>query len=298
MTARRSSALGAVALVAGLLTGCSDSPVTVAVASSTSAASTGASSSSSSPSQSSTSSEQSATSSSSAVPTYAVGDCLDGTDFVKVSCTQLHWYEVSAVVPNTQFADDPVKRDALRSFTCMNALATYIGGPPVGTRTIDAAVTSVVDPQADRRFVCLAQSFYNPHGDKVDFSLRNIVKKQGWEKWKLCTSTLPSSAKLDLISCNSPHVAEAVTGFNDGPFDKPYPGQDKLNKTALQRCSALGKKYLGNVSRRDVVVSQNSAGPGPWAKGTHITGCFVQTDGTEITKSLRNIGHRPLASLK
>ncbi|GAB3585828.1 hypothetical protein GCM10027579_20490 [Calidifontibacter terrae] len=207
-------------------------------------------------------------------------------------------YEVTAVLPNTQYRDDPVKRAALRAFTCLTESGKYIGGPPVGARTIDAEVSSSVDPLADSRFVCLVQSFYNTSGEKVDFSMHNIVKTQGWDKWKLCTSTLPSSAKMDLISCDQPHLAEAVTGFNDGPFEKAYPGDDALKKAALERCRPLGKAYLGNVNRSDIVVSQNSAGSASWARGTHITGCFVQTDGTKVTKSLRNAGSKPLAQFK
>ena len=101
---------------------------------STSSESSTSTAASSASSASSSSSSSTPSSTSSAPAELAVGDCLMYSTYEKVDCSRPHDMEVSALVPNKEYANDLVKRNTLRSYTCLTEAAKYTGGPGYGTR--------------------------------------------------------------------------------------------------------------------------------------------------------------------
>lgn len=288
-----------------LLSGCGGDSTPNVIANSTSSSSTSqTSSSSSSTSSSSTSSVTSSTSSSSSsssseAKTYAVGDCFQSTKLDKVDCSKPHKLEVSAVVPNNQYTDDLTKRAALRAYTCQAEQAKYTSGPAFGTILISDDVKPASDPKANEQIVCLVAKTY-PDDSGYSFvqgTLKGIVAKEGIDKFTLCTTGKAGTDEIGkIVACNQPHVSEAFGGFQHTPFG-PYPGEDKIDQPALKKCMEMGKNFLG-ATRKDIVIAKNSSGKGPWSRGSQLTACFVQTDGTMVTKSMKGIGNKPLSSLK
>lgn len=244
-----------------------------------------------------TSSTSSAAASSTGRPDYAVGQCLK--DFtVPVACSAEHDAEVTAIVPDT--APEDAARNARRTYACTDSALRYIDGP-YGTVLLSTSLEVDEDPQFRRRFVCLvARAKSDDTGvETLTVSLKGAVKRDGFFAYRQCTATLPHlESSLKFVPCDQPHVAESVWGFVHGPFTKNFPGRDSLNTTALSMCRPYAERYMGTAGRRDVVASQNSAPEDTWNRGLHTTGCFVQTDGTKVTGTLRGIGSKPLASLR
>ncbi|TQJ13971.1 putative regulator of septum formation [Yimella lutea] len=265
----------------------------------TSATSTAPSSPASPTASSPTSSSPTSSSPTSEPRTFAAGDCLESSrDPKKVDCSQPHKLEVTAVVPNSEHTGDLVKRASLRNYTCQGEAPKYTGGPAFGTILISDQVGTSADPKSGEQFVCLvAKTTADDSGyESVQGSLKGIVTKEGLAKYAFCTTDKASGDPGKIIPCTQPHVSESFGGFQNTPFG-PYPGEDKMKKTALDKCRQMGKDFLGST-RGDIVISQNSSGPNPWAKGTQLTACFVQTDGTKVTKTMKGIGNKPLSSLK
>lgn len=266
--------------------------------SSESSTSTAASSASSSSSSSTPSSTPSSTSS--APAELVVGDCLMYSTYEKVDCSRPHDMEVSALVPNKEYANDLVKRNALRSYTCLTEAAKYTGGPGYGTRFLSQGISASKDPKSAERIACVVM-LYNETDtgiEKVSRSVKNAVKTDGFEKYQLCTSLPPSGDKVKMVPCSQPHVAESIGGFITGKFGDAYPGLDKHNANMLKQCRPYAQRYLG-AQRRDIVASQNSSPASGWKRGQPITACFVETvGGVKVTKSMKGIGNKPLGSLK
>lgn len=214
-------------------------------------------------------------------------------------CTQSHDAEVTAVLGSTAYANDPVKRTAFRNFTCLEQAGKYIGGPGYGSLLIGDYVTSSVDPKSDSRVVCTVKEYKSDDSglQQQTASLKGVLKTKGFDAYKFCTSELPSGPDVKLTSCTGPHVAESVWGFTWGPFGAAYPGLAQQNARAMKGCTPYAGKYLG-ASRSDIVPSQNSAPASNWGRGNQITACFVQTNGTKVTKSMKGIGKKPLSSVQ
>lgn len=308
---KRSFAVFAAVGMSVVLAACggSDGPTVEAGQSSTTQSSTSASSSSSSDttsSSSSTSSETSTSSSTSSTTTttapvdFAVGDCLRNKTYEKVACTDNHELEVSAVVPNTQYTDDLVKRTALRNYTCLSAAGTYTGGPAYGTLWLGDGITPSKDPKSNERIACVVMLYKNDDSgvQSINYSAKDAIKKDGFDKYQFCTSSLPSGDSVKLTPCNGPHVAESTGGFMTGKFGDPYPGLAKNNAAMYAKCKPISQKYLGTTTRTDIIPSQNSSPESGWKRGVQITACFVETNGTKVTKSMKGIGNKPLSSVQ
>lgn len=266
--------------------------------SSTSSTSSETTTSSSSTTESTTSSS-STTSSPSAATDFAAGDCLLNKSYEKVACTESHDLEVTAVVPNKEYSDDLVKRAALRNYTCQSAAGTYISGPAYGSLWLGEGITPSKDPKSSERITCVVMLYKTDDSgiQTINYSAKDVIKKEGFDKYQFCTSTLPSGDSVKLTPCNGPHVAESTGGFITGKFGDPYPGLAKHNAAMHAKCRPIAQKYLGAV-RTDIVSSQNSSPESGWKKGVQITSCFVQTNGTKVTKTMKGIGNKPLSSLR
>ncbi|GAB3585836.1 septum formation family protein [Calidifontibacter terrae] len=224
---------------------------------------------------------------------------MTGASSTKIDCSQSHDSEVTAVLASTAFADDPVKRASFRNFTCLEQAGKYIGGPGYGTLLVGNYVTSSVDKKADSRIVCTVREYKDDDSgvQMQTTTLKNAIKTNGFDKYKFCTSELPSGPNVKLTTCSGPHVAETVWGYTWGPFGAKFPGTAQQAARAMKACTPYATKYLG-ATRSDVVPSQNSAPESNWVRGNQLTACFVQTNGTKITKSLKGIGSKPLSSVQ
>jgi hypothetical protein len=229
-----------------------------------------------------------------------VGDCLRNKTYEKVACTDNHELEVSAVVPNTQYTDDLVKRTALRNYTCLSAAGTYTGGPAYGTLWLGDGITPSKDSKSNERIACVVMLYKNDDSgvQSINYSAKDVIKKDGFDKYQFCTSSLPSGDSVKLTPCNGPHVAESTGGFMTGKFGDPYPGLAKNNAAMYAKCKPISQKYLGTTTRTDIIPSQNSSPESGWKRGIQITACFVETNGTKVTKSMKGIGNKPLSSVQ
>lgn len=289
--------------------GSDDSP-TVAAPSTTSSTSTAAPTSSSSvptesaPSTSETSS--SATSSSDGGDTitadFQPGQCYDDTVNWKLTpCDQTHKLEISAVVKTTEHADDLVKRGVLRTWTCNDKLAGYLGSPSAGfSRVLGQPVPTAVDPNSDKEIVCAA-AVVKPDDsgyEEITYSLKNRIKDKGYVDYRICTSDRPSkSDSPKIVPCTDPHKAETIGGYVIGKPDGKYPGSKAVDKAALKHCVPLAKKYLGTV-RGDVIAAANSTGRKGWREGTTMTACFVEATHGTFTKPLKGMKDKPLSKFR
>lgn len=228
-----------------------------------------------------------------------MGQCLRGRSYERVECTEPHDSEVTAVIANKEYPTDLVKRTALRNYTCINAAATYTGGPAYGSLFLGDGLTPASDPKSSERITCIVRLYKSDDSgaQTVSTSAKDAIKRDGFEKYQFCTSTLPSGDKVTLTDCKGPHVAESTGGFVTGKFTDPYPGLAKHNAAMHAKCKPLAQKYLGAV-RADIVNSQNSSPASGWAQGIHITACFVETKGTKVTKTMKGIGNKPLSSVQ
>ncbi|WP_275238896.1 septum formation family protein [Luteipulveratus flavus] len=308
---RRTAAMAV--LAAGVMTmtaacgGGDDVSVAPASTATSSAAPTGsAAPSSSSTSESSSPSTTSAapsTSSSAAAKSFTVGQCLgDKPSYTAIDCSAPHDFEITAVVPSTAHQGDLVKRSAYGTATCNEQTSTYLGTQawPV-TRVQSAPLPSVADPQNASRFVCLTYRVDTSldKREKVSGSMKGKLAGDGIRPYVICLKGRASQSNdVEFVPCSQPHVSEAVGGKLNGKADSPFPGASKISSDALKFCTPVGQKFLGTKVRKDIVVSQNSGGPGPWSRGQMVTGCFVEVTSGTVSKTLAGIGAKPLTSYR
>lgn len=267
---------------------------------STTSSPTSSSSSESTTSSSSTTSSTTSSSSSSTPAEYAVGDCFKGKSWEKVGCTEPHDREITAIVSNSEYSTDLIKRSALRNYTCLAEAGKYVGGPDYGSLFLGGPLPVAKDPKSNERIVCAVQlQKADDSGiEQINYSAKDAIKKNGFHKYQLCTSTPPSKDGLKIAPCDGPHVAESTWGFLDGKFGDPYPGAKAQNLAAHKRCQPFGDRYLG-AKRADVRPVQNSAPESGFKRGIPVIGCFVETaDGSKVTKSMKGLGNKPLSSVK
>lgn len=230
---------------------------------------------------------------------FAEGDCFRDIDFKEpIACDKGHRREVIAVVDDKKQPSDPLKRNAHRNYVCMEKGSSYVGGPIMASRILATPISTALDPKADERIVCAVQVQKSDDSGSMDVkvSVKNALKGEGFDNYKLCTSERASGDPGKVVSCHDPHVSEAFSGFVVGKADEKYPGKDVVNKRALTQCREKGKGLV-KAGRTDIIVSSNSSGPTPWGQGLRITVCFLETKGTKVTKSMKKVGDKPLSSL-
>lgn len=244
------------------------------------------------------------TTTSAAAKNFTVGQCLgDRPAFTEVSCQSGHTFEVVAVIPNADNAGDLLKRSAAGSALCNEAGATYLGsgGFPV-TRVDVAPLPTAGDPQAASRYVCVT-SDYTPDLKKRNTatigSAKGKLAGDGFYNYRFCLEKRASQTDdVKVVPCTSPHQSEATGGFLNGKPGQKFPGGAVITSNAMKYCTPVGQKFLGTKTRRDIIVSQNSGGTGPWSRGQMVTGCFVEVTSGTVTKSLRYILAKPLTSYR
>lgn len=308
-TTRPLLAVATIGAVCFALTGCGggDSP-TVAPPSSTatSAATASPSTDAGSPSTdpSSESSESSSTtsessSSSATTATFKVGQCIGDTiDWATAPCGQPHKMEIMAVVKTTKDANDIIKRGRLRTWTCNNELAGYLGSPSAGfSRILAQPVPAASDPKANQEIVCAAASVKGDDSgyEEISYPLKNRIKKVGYTPYRICTSDRPSKTDSPkIVPCTDRHKAETIGGYVIGKADGKPPTSKAVDKLALGKCVPLAKTYLGGT-RGDVIAAANSTGSAGWKRGTTMTACFVEATKGTFSKPLKGMKNKPLS---
>jgi len=298
------------------LTACGggDSPSVSAPTSTGTTSATQSASDTGSPSQapSSSSEESSDTSTSGESSTSAGGDtvaahfepgqCYDDTVNWKLTpCEQSHKLEITKVVQTTKDSDDLVKRGVLRTWTCNDAVAPYVGSPSAGfSRILGQPVPTAVDPGSATDIVCAA-ALAKPDDsgyEEIDYSLKNRIKDKGYVDYRICTKDRPSKSDSPrIVPCTEPHKAETIGGYVIGKPNGKYPGGNAVDRAALKHCVPLAKKYLG-TTRGDVIAAANSTGEPGWKQGTTMTACFVEATHGTFVKPLKGMKNRPLSHFR
>lgn len=260
----------------------------------------------SSPQAAATSSVQSPSPSTSAsstrsAPTFHQGQCLnDSPQWTAVPCTDPHGFEVTAVVQDDRYQDDLVKRAAYRTWLCDTKLDGYLGGPASSTLLLAESVPPAGDPDSAEQIVCLVRHARAAATGSVQDtkSLKGVLKGKGRFTYRICLSNKASEDAFNITPCDGPHVSEATWSFSLGGWKKPFPGEEAINKTSLQRCRSKNKAYLGGVTRSDISFAQNSSGESAWKAGHRITTCFVQVDHGEVTGTMHDLKNGSLADIR
>lgn len=310
---RTTRPLLAVAAIGSLclgLTACGGSSGSISVsppsqaATGSSAAPTSDASSPSTSSSAPTSSEAtpSTSDSTAAAGDFKVGQCIGDTiDWATAPCDQPHKMEIMAVVKTSKDADDIIKRGRLRTWTCNNQLAGYLGSPSAGfSRILAQPVPAASDPKANQQIVCAAASVKPDDSgyEEISYQLKNRIKKVGYIPYRICTSDRPSKTDSPkIVPCTEPHKAETIGGYVIGKADGKPPTSKVVDKLALSKCVPLAKSYLGGT-RGDVIAAANSTGSSGWKQGTTMTACFVEATSGTFTKPLKGMKNKPLSAYK
>ncbi len=233
---------------------------------------------------------------------FKVGQCLDGTENWQVTpCNQQHELEVMSIATTSKDADDTIKRGVLRTWTCNNELAKYVGDPSAAfSRILDQPVPAEVDSGASHRIVCAA-AVAKPDDsgyESINYTLKNRIRDKGYVPYRICTKERASKTDSpSIVPCTDPHRAETIGGYVIGTPDGKYPGSKTVDQRALQKCVPLAAKYLG-ADRSDVIAASNSTAAHGWKHGTTLTACFVEATSGTFTKPLKGIKNNPLSQYK
>ncbi|WP_148043330.1 septum formation family protein [Flexivirga caeni] len=233
---------------------------------------------------------------------FRPGQCFDDTiNWSLTSCTAKHKLEITAVVKTSQYANDPVKRGILRTWTCNNVVAGYVGSPTAAfSRVLGQPMPSLVDPKSSSEIVCVAAVATESDSgySEIDYSLKNIIKDKGYLPYRVCTSDLPSAVDSPkIVPCSQPHKAETVGGYIIGKPDGKYPGTKAADDLAIAKCAPLADTYLG-ARRSDVIAASNHTGAPGWQQGITITACFVEATKGTFLKPLKGMGKQPLSKFQ
>lgn len=231
-----------------------------------------------------------------------VGQCLTDTSAWQITpCEQRHELEVMSIVTTSEQADDVIKRGVLRTWTCNNELAKYVGeSSGAFSRILDQPVPATLDSESSQPIICAA-AVAKPDDsgyEEIAYPLKNRIKDKGYVDYRICTKERPSTTgSPNIVPCTQPHRAETIGGYVIGRPDGRYPGSKAVDQRALKKCVPLADKYIG-ASRSDLVAAANSTGPSGWKQGTTMTACFVETTKGTFTKPLKGIKNKPLSQYR
>lgn len=208
---------------------------------------------------------------------YAAGDCyLDTHRTAKTDCGTPHELEVVAVLPDTEYADDPLRRYAHKHHRCERAGAEYTGGPVPGSLVEVAAMNTKSDPEgAATRIVCTAivrePDTMLPRLMKR--SLSGVLAPDSYDDYKSCYAKTTAKGLGKRVPCSDPHGAEAFSGsLWTGDPSAPHPGADTLDEDGLERCRKLGKGLIAS-GRKDIRITTDNANPSVWTTGIRWNVC-------------------------
>lgn len=233
---------------------------------------------------------------------FKVGQCLTDTTAWEITpCEQQHKLEVMSIVKTAQHTGDPIKRGVLRTWTCNNELATYVGQSSAAfSRILDEPVPATLDPGSSQQIICAA-AVAKPDDSgyqEIDYTLKNRIRDKGYVDYRICTKERPSRTDSPtIVPCTQPHRAETIGGYVIGRPDGQYPGSKTVDRRALKKCIPLADRYIG-ASRSDLIAATNSTGPAGWKKGTTMTACFVEATKGTFTKPLQGIKNKPLSQYR
>ncbi|MQA10028.1 MAG: hypothetical protein GEU98_16025 [Pseudonocardiaceae bacterium] len=281
-TAATLSVLGMVALIAGCDTRIAGTATSVEGA----GAQSGAPSSTGSPEQS----------------RPAAGDCTNQTDLAVLDCSESHDAEIveagqfPANMPDTLPDENTVTRQVLPG--CRESVATFVGSPHYDVTSVRAWLywPSEQDWAAGQRWRMCAAVETNADGQpsRRSGSLRGALAGNGYLDFQLCSSTRPSKSELKRVSCDGPHVAEAIPGVLDlGDPSDPFPSEQSINDRAMPHCNQAATRYVGTTGRPDIAVAWRWPSEQEWAEGfTNVT-CYVETQ-RPVRGRVHNLGGAPL----
>lgn len=307
-TTRRGSVLAAVLATGPLLlaSGCSDAGTVVQAPPADATAATSADSSTAGPSGSAGSATPSATPSTSTAPpvAYQAGDCTTKEpDWKVVPCAADHQYEVTGVGQNDQYPTDLLKRYNLRVASCDRQTGSYLGSDSwSATHYRTVTLPTAVDSAAASRFVCLVGRF--------DASFNTVLTSKTSEKGKLkgdgvyasracVVPRVSAGGSFAPVSCSTKHASEAVGAGYVGTPEEAYPGDAELQKRAKALCLPQVQAFLGTKTDRDDITNGTSV-PGAvgWSQGRRSAQCFVEATSGTLSKSLKDIGAKPLTGYR
>lgn len=233
---------------------------------------------------------------------FEPGQCYDDTVNWKLTpCDQSHELEITKVVKTARDSGNLVKRGVLRTWTCNDAVAPYVGSPSAGfSRILGEPVPTAVDPNSADDIVCAA-ALAKPDDsgyEEITYSLKNRIKDKGYVDYRICTQDRPSrSDSPRIVPCTQPHRAETIGGYVIGRPNGKYPGGQAVDHAALKHCVPLAKTYLG-TTRSDVIAAANSTGRSGWEEGTTMTACFVEVTNGTFVKPLKDMKDQPLSKFR
>lgn len=288
---RRVLALGAAVVAAGSLAACGGGGGSE-VGVSTGAPTRGAAS--TVPSNSATASEPAF------LQHLAVGECLNdtGEEWTVRDCDKGHEYEVSAVVPSKWDKRDIGARGVLRTWTCDDVAAAYLGGPILATFFTATPLPAADDPGSSERIICLTHQYKDEDGAVVQTVGRmrgRLVDPENLRRRRTCLES-PTTAPgaVQILPCTARHSAEAVTTVSLGDATAPYPDAATLRTMMRKLCAPKVKAFLGGVERPDLTVGVTGFGEQGWRAGHRFAICFVNIKGPKTSQSVQNIRHQPL----
>lgn len=228
-----------------------------------------------------------------------VGECLNELPedtWRAVDCDSAHDAEVSAIVASTWNERDIAARAILRTWTCDETAASYLGGKPDATFFTSLPLPAAVDPRSDDRIVCLVfQLGTGEEGTVVRTSSpmhRRLADPQQLARLRVCLAYTNDGTSR--VRCSAQHFAEAVTTVSVGNATAPYPGPAKALAKTRKLCAPHVKAYLGGVSRKDLKLGVWEPRSSDWEEGHRTATCFVNSKPAKLSKSVRNIKHQPL----
>lgn len=240
----------------------------------------------------------------SAKPKFAdrlkVGDCVAQIDdrWVMDDCAKAHMFEVSGIVPNTQYPNDLAARGRLRTYTCDKAAIAYLGGPILVTNFDSMPLPAALDTAQADRIVCLVFGY---NGDRTEPGIGfahmkgHLTSAANVDKSRTCFKTM---AGKELVFCNEPHEGEAVSLVWLGkPGDPPLTEATTRAMTAT-KCAAPVRSYLGGVTRGDVVANLTARSPSSWHLGHTYGVCIAALTKGTVNRSIRGIGTKPLTAYR
>ncbi|KNX36660.1 septum formation family protein [Luteipulveratus halotolerans] len=237
-------------------------------------------------------------------PGLTVGQCtLKETDWTRLACSAPHEYEVTAVVADSSHPTDMLKRHEMREATCERRTAAYLGSDAMQTthyRSITYPISK--DPQEKSRFICMVGAF-DPTFSKVGQvtgSVKGRLAGPGavYNDRACAAQPISPTATTQPAPCSGKHVAEAVGGGFIGQPTEVFPGTNAINQRTSALCTPAYNAFLGKTTKPRTDISMVTIPPSPtsWSKGSRRSTCWVQVKSGQVTKSLKGIGDKPLAS--
>jgi hypothetical protein len=228
------------------------------------------------------------------------GECVVGDDPAPVACEESHTVEITtAGTFDATMPEDPPKRDAVFASVfpqCRTAAARYLGSDDYDMTTLAAWVLWPGEDewrQGGRWYRCgVVQLASDGQARPRTGSVADALAHRGADKFRLCSTALPSREMPHPTGCDKPHRSEAIAVIPMGEPSDPLPTDKEFEAAARPKCADALTSYLG-ATREDVFVSWRWPDKRNWRHGFNNLTCYAETR-TSITGTLRGIGSKPL----